>query len=110
MNNSPVDRALFDQVMVPCFAPLDVIPVRGEGSRLWDQSGREYIDLAGGIAVNALGHRHPALLRALQDQADQVWHLSNLYTNEPALRLAQRLTELTFAVILLPNPLLLCAV
>jgi acetylornithine/N-succinyldiaminopimelate aminotransferase len=97
MNNSPVDRALFDQVMVPCFAPLDVIPVRGEGSRLWDQSGREYIDLAGGIAVNALGHRHPALLRALQDQADQVWHLSNLYTNEPALRLAQRLTELTFA-------------
>lgn len=92
-----ISRATFDQVMVPCYAPSDVIPVRGEGSRLWDQQGREYIDLAGGIAVNCLGHRHPALMRALQEQADRVWHLSNVFTNEPALSLARRLTELTFA-------------
>jgi acetylornithine/N-succinyldiaminopimelate aminotransferase len=97
MNEPRISRALFDQVIVPSYAPPDVIPVRGEGSRLWDQQGREYIDLAGGIATNSLGHRHPALLRALQAQADKVWHLSNAFTNEPALELAQRLTELTFA-------------
>ncbi|TCK08407.1 aspartate aminotransferase family protein [Marinobacterium mangrovicola] len=92
-----ISRATFDQVMVPCYAPADLIPVRGEGSRLWDQQGREYVDLAGGIAVNCLGHRHPALMQALQEQADRVWHLSNVFTNEPALALANRLTELTFA-------------
>ncbi|GGB94422.1 acetylornithine aminotransferase [Marinobacterium zhoushanense] len=97
MNEAEVTRATFDQVMVPCYMPPDVIPVRGEGSRLWDQDDREYIDLAGGIAVNALGHRHPALMQALQEQADKLWHLSNVFTNEPALKLAKRLTELTFA-------------
>ncbi|KEA62615.1 Acetylornithine aminotransferase [Marinobacterium lacunae] len=97
MSEAKVTRATFDQVMVPCYMPPDVIPVRGEGSRLWDQEDREYIDLAGGIAVNALGHRHPALIKALMEQADKLWHLSNAYTNEPALLLAKRLTELTFA-------------
>lgn len=92
-----ITRETFDQVMVPCYMPPDIIPVRGEGSRLWDQHGREYIDLAGGIAVTCLGHRHPTLMRALQEQADRVWHLSNVFTNEPALKLAQLLTELTFA-------------
>ena len=47
-----VSRADFDRVMVPNYAPVDMVPVRGQGSRLWDQQGREYIDLAGGIAVN----------------------------------------------------------
>ncbi len=92
-----IDRALFDQVMVPNYAPSAVIPVRGEGARLWDQQGREYIDFAGGIAVNCLGHRHPALLEALKQQADKLWHLSNVYTNEPALRLAAKITADTFA-------------
>lgn len=91
------NRALFDQVMVPNYSPVNVIPVKGEGSRLWDQEGREYIDLAGGIAVNALGHCHPELVAALKEQADKLWHLSNVYTNEPALKLAQQLCELTFA-------------
>lgn len=92
-----VDRALFDQVMVPNYAPAPMIPVRGQGSRVWDQQGREYIDFAGGIAVNALGHCHPALVSALKQQADQLWHLSNVMTNEPALRLAKKLTDATFA-------------
>lgn len=92
-----VDRALFDQVMVPNYAPSAVIPVRGEGARLWDQQGREYVDFAGGIAVNCLGHRHPALVDALKQQADKLWHLSNVYTNEPALRLAAKITADTFA-------------
>jgi acetylornithine/N-succinyldiaminopimelate aminotransferase len=93
----PVTRALFDQVMVPCFAPAPFIPVRGEGSRIWDQDGRMYIDFAGGVAVTALGHCHPAMVRAIEEQARTLWHVSNWFTNEPALRLAKRLTDATFA-------------
>lgn len=92
-----VTRALFDEVMVPNYAPPAVIPVRGEGSRVWDQEGREYIDFAGGIAVNCLGHCHPALVKAVQEQSQKVWHLANVMTNEPALRLARKLTDATFA-------------
>jgi succinylornithine aminotransferase len=83
--------------MVPCFAPASFVPVRGEGSRLWDQSGRMYIDFASGVAVTALGHCHPAMIRALEEQARTIWHVSNWFTNEPALRLAQRLVDATFA-------------
>lgn len=90
-------RDLFDQVMVPNYAPSGVIPVRGKGSRVWDQEDREYIDFAGGIAVSALGHVHPRLVGALQDQAQKIWHVSNVMTNEPALRLAKLLTDNTFA-------------
>jgi acetylornithine/N-succinyldiaminopimelate aminotransferase len=93
----PVSRETFDQVMVPCFAPAPFIPVRGEGSRIWDQAGRMYIDFASGVAVTALGHAHPAMVRALEEQARKIWHVSNWFTNEPALRLAQRLVDTTFA-------------
>ncbi|MCP5207719.1 MAG: aspartate aminotransferase family protein [Hahellaceae bacterium] len=92
-----VNRSLFDQVMVPNYAPGAMIPVRGKGSRVWDQDGREYIDFAGGIAVNSLGHAHPELVKALTEQANNLWHVSNVLTNEPALRLAQKLCNLTFA-------------
>src|SRR5882724_4190577 len=93
----PVTRAMFDEYMVPCFAPAQFIPVRGEGSRVWDQHGRMYIDFASGVAVTALGHSHPAMIRALEEQARKIWHVSNWFTNEPALRLAQRLVDATFA-------------
>ena len=62
VEHAAVQRADFDQVMVPNYAPAAFIPVRGAGSRVWDQSGRELIDFAGGIAVNVLGHAHPALV------------------------------------------------
>jgi acetylornithine/N-succinyldiaminopimelate aminotransferase len=94
---APITRATFDQVMVPCFAPAQVLPVRGEGSRVWDQEGREYIDFTAGVAVAALGHCHPALQRALAEQAGRLWHISNWFTNEPALRLARGLVRRTFA-------------
>ncbi len=97
MSEHPVNRSTFDQVMIPNYAPQSMVPVRGEGSRLWDQEGKEYLDFAGGIAVNALGHCHPALVSALKKQSDALWHLSNIYTNEPALELAQELTNNTFA-------------
>tara|TARA_R110002012_G_scaffold9835_5_gene45677 strand:- start:1944 stop:3158 length:1215 start_codon:yes stop_codon:yes gene_type:complete len=90
-------RQDFDHYMTPNYSPQQVIPVRGEGSRLWDQQGREYIDFAGGIAVNSLGHCHPVLVNALKEQGEKLWHLSNVYTNEPALALAKTLVERTFA-------------
>lgn len=92
-----VTRENFDQWMLPVYAPASFIPVRGEGSRLWDQQGKEYIDFAGGIAVNALGHANPALRQALEEQAAKFWHTGNGYTNEPTLRLAKRLLDATFA-------------
>jgi acetylornithine/N-succinyldiaminopimelate aminotransferase len=92
-----VTRDLFNDVMVPNYNPSAVIPVRGEGSRVWDQDNNEFIDFAGGIAVNCLGHCHPALVKALKEQGEKIWHLSNVMTNEPALRLAQKMVEATFA-------------
>lgn len=92
-----VERGLFDEVMVPCYNPMEMIPVKGEGARVWDQQGNEYIDFAGGIAVSCLGHCHPAMVNALTEQGNKLWHLSNVMTNEPALRLAKKLTEISFA-------------
>jgi len=92
-----VTRSLFDDVMVPNYAPSAVIPVKGAGSRVWDQEGKEYIDFVAGIAVNSLGHSHPALISALKDQGEKLWHVANVLTNEPALRLAKKLVDLTFA-------------
>src|SRR5881296_743422 len=93
----PVTRAMFDELMVPCYAPADFVPVRGAGSRVWDQQGRMYIDFAGGVAVTSLGHCHPAMVKALTEQAHTLWHVSNWMTNEPALRLAKKLVVATFA-------------
>lgn len=92
-----VERGLFDEVMVPCYNPMEIIPVKGEGARVWDQQGKDYIDFAGGIAVSCLGHCHPAMVNALTEQGQKLWHLSNVMTNEPALRLAKKLTEVSFA-------------
>ena len=97
VQHDPVQRADFDQFMVPNYSPAAFIPVRGEGSRVWDQTGRELLDFAGGIAVNVLGHAHPVLVKALTEQANALWHVSNVFTNEPALRLAKKLTDSTFA-------------
>jgi acetylornithine/N-succinyldiaminopimelate aminotransferase len=92
-----IDRADFDRFMVPTYAPAPFVPVRGAGSRVWDSEGHERIDYTGGIAVNVLGHCHPVLVEALRKQAGELWHVSNAFTNEPALRLARRLTNATFA-------------
>ncbi|MEM6161147.1 aspartate aminotransferase family protein [Erwinia sp. P6884] len=92
-----VTRATFDEVILPVFAPASFVPVKGKGSRVWDQQGKEYIDFSGGIAVTALGHCHPALVEALKTQGETLWHTSNVFTNEPALRLASKLTAATFA-------------
>jgi acetylornithine/N-succinyldiaminopimelate aminotransferase len=79
--------------LVPTYARANVTFVRGEGSRLWDADGREYLDFGAGIAVVALGHCHPAPLAAAREQLDRLWHASNLYRTEPAEALAERLSE-----------------
>ncbi|GGZ93532.1 acetylornithine transaminase [Streptomyces echinoruber] len=68
--------------------------VRGEGARLWDADGREYLDFVGGIAVNALGHAHPAVVDAVSRQIASLGHVSNLFVAEPPVALAERLLEL----------------
>lgn len=95
--NPSVSRENFDQWIVSTYAPASFVPVRAEGSTVWDQQGNAYIDFAGGIAVNALGHAHPELQQVLQQQAARFWHIGNGYTNEPILRLAKQLIDATFA-------------
>ncbi|WP_158842860.1 acetylornithine transaminase [Saccharothrix deserti] len=69
--------------------------VRGEGAHVWDADGNRYLDLLTGIAVNALGHAHPAIVAAVTEQIGRIGHTSNLYINEPALKLAERLLDLS---------------
>ncbi|MDC9613329.1 aspartate aminotransferase family protein [Xenorhabdus khoisanae] len=92
-----IQRNWFDQYMVPCFSPAKFIPVKAKGSRVWDQEGKEYVDFAGGIAVNALGHANDELKDTLISQIEKIWHIGNGYTNEPVLKLAKSLVENTFA-------------
>lgn len=81
----------------PNFIYANMMPEKAQGSRVWDTEGREYIDLAGGIAVNALGHCHPDLQAALQQQAAKLWHISNYFTSKPAQELAKKMVQNTFA-------------
>ncbi|NGO41712.1 acetylornithine transaminase [Streptomyces ureilyticus] len=68
--------------------------VRGEGTKLWDADGKEYLDFVGGIAVNALGHAHPAIVEAVSKQIASLGHVSNLFVAEPPVALAERLLQL----------------
>ena len=73
------------------YRPSSIILARGQGARVWDVDGRDYIDFAAGVAVCGLGHSDPDLIRALTEQADQLWHVSNLFYTEPPLQLAREL-------------------
>ena len=90
-------RDLYEQVMLPNYAPADFIPEKASGSSVWDKNNKKFIDFGGGIAVNSLGHSHPKLVSALNEQSKKLWHLSNYISNEPAINLAKQLTDLTFA-------------
>ncbi len=83
--------------VLPTYNRAPLAFVRGEGSWLVADDGRRYLDLGAGIAVNALGHAHPALVQALTDQAAKVWHVSNVYTIPEQQRLADLLVAETFA-------------
>lgn len=86
-----------NSALLPTFARLDVAFERGEGAWLVDQKGERYLDFGAGIAVNALGHAHPHLVAKLTEQAQKLWHTSNLYQIPEGERLAKRLTEVSFA-------------
>jgi acetylornithine/N-succinyldiaminopimelate aminotransferase len=79
------------------YGKREVIFVRGKGAHLWDDKGGEYLDFFAGIAVNNLGHCHPAIVRAIRKQCQQLIHCSNLYLNEPQVDLAKELCERSFA-------------
>ena len=83
--------------VMPTYARADLAFERGEGPYLYDAAGKAWLDFAGGIAVVSLGHAHPHLVAALQDQAGRLWHTSNLYRIPGQERLADRLTERSFA-------------
>ena len=85
------------EVLVGNYLPQPISLVRGEGCYLFDSEGRRYLDLMGGIATAALGHCHPKVVQALEDQAHAVWHVSNLFGSEPKIRLAEKLVAHSFA-------------
>src|ERR1044072_4752245 len=81
------------QRLLPTYARSNLLVVEGEGTRVWDAAGREYLDFGGGIAVVSLGHRHPRPLAGAPAHLDRLCHASNLYRTEPAEELAWRLSE-----------------
>ncbi|MGO3886651.1 MAG: acetylornithine transaminase, partial [Mycetocola sp.] len=87
-------RSEADSNMMRTFGPAQALFVRGEGTAVWDESGRRYLDFLAGIAVNALGHAHPAFVSAVTEQASTLAHVSNLFNTPPQLELAARLKRL----------------
>src|ERR1700757_3413407 len=87
-------RTLFEEFVVPNYGRYDVALVRGLGSRVWDEDGKEYLDFGAGIAVSTIGHAHPRLVEALNRQARELIHTSNLYYTRPQAELARKLVEL----------------
>ena len=83
--------------LLPTYSRADVAFVRGEGCFIYAENGERYLDFGAGIAVNALGHAHPALVAAITEQAGKLWHTSNLYRIPGQERLAKRLVDATFA-------------
>jgi acetylornithine/N-succinyldiaminopimelate aminotransferase len=86
-------QALERDHLVPAYARMPVEFVRGTGAVLWDAEGNEYLDFQTGLAVNSLGHCHPAVVEAIREQAERLIHVGNLFYSEPSLRLAKRLAE-----------------
>jgi acetylornithine aminotransferase len=84
----------YTEAVMNTFGPPKLTLVRGEGVRVWDDTGKEYLDLLGGIAVNALGHGHPALVAAVTHQMETLGHVSNFFATEPQVTLAERLLAL----------------
>ncbi len=84
---------LYEKFVLPTYGRFPIVIERGEGCRVWDENGIEYLDFGAGIAVCTIGHSHPRLSQAIADQAGKLIHTSNLYYTLPQARLAQRLVE-----------------
>jgi acetylornithine aminotransferase len=94
MSESEALRERFEAAMMPNYGTPPLALARGEGCRVWDADGNQYLDLIAGIAVSALGHAHPAIVEAVSAQASTLAHTSNLFVHEPGVRLAERLLGL----------------
>ncbi|PIP73221.1 MAG: aspartate aminotransferase family protein [Nitrospinae bacterium CG22_combo_CG10-13_8_21_14_all_47_10] len=95
MNNSIIQ--LTEKHVAGTYGRYPIALVKGKGSKVWDKSGKQYIDFVAGLAVDNLGHCHPAVVSAIKKQAETLIHVSNLYHIEPQSRLAEKLTSLSFA-------------
>src|SRR5438445_7027120 len=90
MNQAEQIKSVYDQFVMPTYE-RSLVLTHGKGARVWDADGKEYLDFGGGVAVNILGHSHPAVARALKEQSRVMIHCSNLYYSEPQGRLAERI-------------------
>jgi acetylornithine/N-succinyldiaminopimelate aminotransferase len=96
-NSTPTWQQRYSDSMLPVFGTPLALLVRGEGCYVWDDEGTEYLDFLAGIAVNALGHAHPALVTAVSEQVATLAHVSNYFASPPQIELAERLQRLTGA-------------
>ena len=87
----------YDNYMVPFYAPANFVVKKAKGSHVWDLNNQKYIDFTAGIAVTNLGHSNKDLTTVLKKQSEELWHLSNLYINEPSVTLAKKLCQKSFA-------------
>jgi acetylornithine/N-succinyldiaminopimelate aminotransferase len=94
MSESEALRKRFEAAMMPNYGTPPLALARGEGSRVWDADGDEYLDLIAGIAVSALGHAHPSIVEAVSTQVTKLAHTSNLFVHEPGVQLAEKLLSL----------------
>jgi len=94
-NQQWVERS--DKVIMKTYGRYPIVPVRGEGCRLWDADGKEYLDFLAGVAVNNLGHCHPKVVKAIQEQAAILIHCSNYYQIPQQIELAELLCSHSFA-------------
>src|ERR687895_1467170 len=96
MNNREI-AALTDRYVARTYARAPIALIRGKGTKVWDADGKEYLDFLAGIAVNSLGHCHPAIVRAIRQQSQKLLHVSNLYHILPQAELARELCRHSFA-------------
>jgi acetylornithine/N-succinyldiaminopimelate aminotransferase len=87
-------KARYSESLMNTFGPPKLVLTRGQGAHVWDDQGKQYLDLLGGIAVNSLGHAHPALVDAVTTQLQTLGHVSNFFATEPQVQLAERLLTL----------------
>jgi acetylornithine/N-succinyldiaminopimelate aminotransferase len=93
--STPADATeRYQSALMNTFGPPKLVLTRGEGAHVWDENGKEYVDLLGGIAVNALGHGHPALVEAVAKQLGTLGHISNFFASGPQITLAEKLLTL----------------
>ena len=94
-----VTRSDFNKYILPVYNPAKFIPKKAKGSYVWDQNNNKYLDFASGIAVSNLGNFHPTLVKTLNTQSKNLWHLSNVLANEPASKLSGPLSALLMPIL-----------